>query len=149
LIGTGYAAVIGLAAWIAFGLIAPLAQADPTNAGLVFGTELLSVLTIEAISTLPLALLPFAGMDGATIRSWKLWVWVVSYAAAIGLFLLVVIAVPDSWAAIQGDALRWGVIFVIFSVVAVGIFVLNERMKKAKNAATSPPTQEGTTEHKP
>ncbi len=71
LIGSAYAAVIGLAAWVGFGIVAPMAAADPSNAGLVFAAELLGALTIEAISTLPLVLLPFAGMDGAAIRSWK------------------------------------------------------------------------------
>ncbi|HEY8590473.1 MAG TPA: hypothetical protein VIL55_13100, partial [Naasia sp.] len=106
LLGTGLALVLGLLAWAGYSLIAPLAAAEPGNGIARFATELLSAVTIEGISTMPLALLPLLALDGAAVFAWRKWVWAGAYAGGLAAFLLVMVTVPDSWTSIDGDYAR-------------------------------------------
>jgi hypothetical protein len=129
LLGSGFALVIALAAWAAYSFLAPVADADPGNLLLVGGTEFLSGLVIEGVSTLPLALLPLGTLDGATLVRWKKWVWGIAYAIGLAAFMLVLFTIPDSFATIPGDFLKWVIAFVAFGIVAIAVWVLD-------NAAT-------------
>jgi hypothetical protein len=136
LVGSGFAAAAGLVAWVGYSLVAPLADAAPGSLGPVFGAELLSALTIEGIATLPLALLPFAGLEGADLRRWRRGAWIAAYAVAVALFLLVLATIPASWGEVSGDLVRWIIVFAVFSAVAIGIWAGYQRF-----VATRSPTR--------
>lgn len=137
LVGSGFAAVVGILSWIAYSLIVPIESAG--NLGLISLKELFAALTIEGIATLPLALLPFASLDGAVLRAWKLPVWIAAYAVAAALFVFVLVSLPDSWSGVSGDIVRWAVIFAVFSVVAVGVWLLDTRPGRTRKLLPSVP----------
>ncbi len=142
LASAAFAILVGAGAWAAFGIVAPAADAAPDDVLARFAAELLSALTIEAVSTLPLAFLPFLGLDGGDLRSWRLGVWAAVYAVGLALFLVVLVALPGSWAEIQGDAIRWLVAIGIFTVGALGVWLVHRRSENRKRANPDavPPT---------
>lgn len=117
LVGSGYALVVSLVGWVGYSILAPLAE--PGNAVLVPVVEFLSGVTLEGIATLPLALLPLASLDGATLVKWKKWVWGIAYAIGLAAFALVLFTIPDSFATYTGDFLTWTLLFGAFAVAAV------------------------------
>lgn len=129
LLGSGFGLVAAALAWVGYSLLAPLGSG---NAALVFATEFLSGITLEGISTLPLALLPLARLDGATLIRWKKWVWALAYAVGIAAFTFVLFAVPGSWAEIPGDFVRWIVLFVVFGVVSVAVWAVDAVLARRK-----------------
>ncbi len=117
LVGSGYALVVSLVGWVGYSILAPVAE--PGNAVLVPVVEFLSGVTLEGIATLPLALLPLASLDGATLVKWKKWVWGIAYAIGLAAFALVLFTIPDSFATYAGDFLTWTLLFGAFALVAV------------------------------
>ncbi len=138
-----FAVVVGLGAWVGYAVVAPLAAGDPGNVVLVSSTELLSALTLEAVSALPLAFLPVAGLDGGILRRWKFLVWAIVYAVGLALFALVLFSVPGSWTEIQGDAIRWLIGFGAFTVIAITIWLIHDglRRRSEKRAAVETSAQ--------
>lgn len=137
-VSAGFAIVVGIAAWVGFAFVSPLAAADPTDVALVAGSEALSALTLEAVSTMPLAFLPLMGLDGGTLRAWRIAAWAFVYAIGVALFVLILVSMPGSWVEIQGDIVRWLIGFGAFTVIAIAIWGIHEGLKRrsAKKAAT-------------
>ncbi|BDZ46582.1 hypothetical protein [Naasia aerilata] len=129
LLGSAIALTLGLVAWVMYSVLAPLAGAGPVGRAT---TELLSALTIEGISTLPLALLPLLALDGAALFAWKRWAWGLSYAVGLAAFLLVMVTVPDSWGTVDGDYVRWVAVFAAFAGVAVGVWATHVFLERRK-----------------
>lgn len=146
LVGSGFALAAGLVAWIGYSLLAPLASASDGNLALVAITEFLSSVTIEGASSLPLALLPFAALDGGDLIAWKKWVWGVSYAVGLGAFMLVLLTVPDSFAEMPGDFVRWTALFAGYAILAVGIWGVNSALLKRKSTPAAEPKPASTRE---
>jgi hypothetical protein len=138
LVGAAFALVIGAAAWAGYAILAPLAAGAPDDIMLVTASELLSALTIEAVSTLPLALLPFAALDGGVLRRWRLVAWIVAYALALALFILVMVAVPGSWVEVQGDAMAWLIGFGVFTVLAIAIWGIHVAIQRRRETRVAP-----------
>ena len=122
LVGSGFAAVVGLGAWIGYSV---------TPADAVIVRELLSALAIEGVATLPIALLPFRGLDGAHLRAWKLAVWIAAFVIAVALFVLILVTLPAGFAPIAGNVVLWAVVFAVFSALAVGVWLLDRKLAKA------------------
>jgi peptidoglycan/LPS O-acetylase OafA/YrhL len=119
-----------------------VSAANPGELWAVFFTEFFSGVTVEGISALPLALLPLVALDGATLFKWKKWVWAVSYVVGLAAFMLVLLTIPAAWGEVQGDFLRWVLLFVGFAVFAVAVWGINaliERRKKTPAVETPPP----------
>ncbi len=131
-----FSIAVGVGAWAAFAALEPIAAADPQSLLLVTATELASALTITAVSTLPLALLPVASLDGGTVRKWSFWAWALVYASSLALFLIVLVDVPASWVEIQGDVLRWMIGFAAFTVVLIAIWAVHAARSRARAADT-------------
>jgi hypothetical protein len=129
LLGSGFGLVAAAIGWIGYSL---LATVKGDNAFTVFVAEFFSGLTIEGISTLPLALLPFARLDGATLLKWKKWVWAIAYAFGLAAFMLVLFTVPGSWGEIPGDFLRWISLFLAFGVVAMAIWAIDNYLARRR-----------------
>lgn len=135
LLGAAFGLVAAAIGWIGYSLLEPV-KGD--SAVLVFITEFFSGVTIEGISSLPLALIPLARLDGATLIKWKKWVWGLAYAIGLAAFMFVLFNVPGSWGDVPGDFVRWIVLFVAFGVVAVTIWAIDNflaRRRKRKTGA--------------
>jgi hypothetical protein len=125
LLGSGFALVAALVGWVLYSVLAPIAEGAPGNLPLVFGTEFLSGVTIEGVSSLPLVLLPLAALDGADLLKWKKWVWGIGYAVGLAAFMLVLLTIPASFATMPGDFYRWIALFLGYAVVAVAVWAIN------------------------
>lgn len=136
LVGSGFALVIALLAWAGYSLLSPVADGS-ANPLLVFLNEFFSGITIEGISALPIALLPFAVLDGGHLFAWKKWVWGLAYALALAGFMLVLVTIPASFDRIPGDFVRWLLIFVVFGVVAVGVWAIDAAIGRRRAAASA------------
>jgi hypothetical protein len=146
LLGSGFALAIALIGWVGYSLLAPVSAANPGELWAVFFTEFFSGVTVEGISTLPLALLPLVALDGAALFKWKKWVWAISYVVGLAAFMLVLLTLPAAWGEVQGDFLRWVLLFVCFAVFAVAVWGINalvERRKKTPAVEAPPPAPAG------
>jgi hypothetical protein len=132
IVGSAFALVLGLVGWVGYSIVAPLSAASFGNPVLVTITEFLSGVTIEGVSSLPLALLPFAALDGGDLLKWKKWVWGLAYAVGLAAFMLVLLSIPDSFGTIKGDFLRWILLFGVYTVVAVGIWIIDGALTRRK-----------------
>lgn len=121
---------IGAVAWTGYAVLAPIAAGAPDDLVLRTGTELLSALTIEAVSVLPLAFLPVVGLDGFVLRKWRILAWIPVYAIGLALFALVLLTVPGSFTQVQRDAIRWLIGFGAFTVVAIVIWVIHLALQR-------------------
>ena len=135
LVGSGFALALGLLGWTAYSL---LTLVDPAgNLALVTASEFFSGVTIEGISSLPLALLPFAVLDGGHLLKWKKWVWGAAYAVGVAAFMLVLFTIPDSFAVIPGDFIRWLLLFAAYALIAVGVWWIDLAARRRKPSRDS------------
>jgi hypothetical protein len=133
--GTAYAAVVALLAWIVYSVMN--ASGPPDGALLVSVSEFLGGITLEGVSTLPIALIPLATLDGGILFAWRRWVWAVSYVIGLALFMLVLFNLPGGDEPVDGDFVRWALVFVVFAVIAVGVWLADLLVRRRKPAAAS------------
>ncbi len=133
--GTAYAAVVALIAWIVYSVMN--ASGPPDGALLVSVSEFLGGVTLEGVSTLPIALIPLATLDGAILFAWRKWVWALSYVVGLALFMLVLFNLPGGDEPVDGDFVRWALVFVAFAVIAVGVWLVDLLVRRRKPAAAS------------
>lgn len=131
--GSAYAAAIALIAWIAYSLMN--AGGAPDNAALVAVSEFLGGVTLEGVSTLPIALIPLATLDGGILFAWRKWVWAVSYVVGLALFMLVLFNLPGGSTPVDGGFIRWIIVFGVFAVVAVGVWLVDYLLRRRPVAA--------------
>jgi hypothetical protein len=139
--GALYAAVLGVAALVGYNFLVayPIsemirwAEIDPDQSfalyeAVSFGTvalgEFFSILCIAAIATLPLALLPFAFLDGANLWRWNKIAWGITYAAGAALYSLVLVPLPASWEEISRGFGSWVAIYAIYALLAVVVWAI-------------------------
>jgi hypothetical protein len=123
LVSVGATVLLGLTAWLGYSAIAPLAEAHPSFWNLLW-SEALSATTIESLATLVISLLPLRFLDGATLFAWKKWVWALAYFAALIILIFVIAPISDNWGPESAPLFGWGVFFILFALVAVGIWAL-------------------------
>jgi hypothetical protein len=140
LIMVTYFFVIGIGAWLAYTWLASIhlfgtgvagleyAPVSNAQAWLGFGQvtigEFMSILTVEAFSTIPLALVPLAGLEGQTLFQWKKWVWAVAYVFGMAAYIVVILPSPNSWTQPQSSFQAWVAVVVIYSLVAIAAYGL-------------------------
>lgn len=108
LAASAYLAVVGVAAWTLYSFLVahPVLSyirweeidvyqmksvSDAAALATVALGEFLAIVTVTAASSLPLKLLPLRQFEGAYVWAWSRFAWIVSYALAIGLFVLIVV----------------------------------------------------------
>lgn len=138
--GAAYATVLGLAAWVGYTTIAQFKLTDVGNlsgidnqytfqvyTAISFAQtglgELASVICVQALSTVPIALLPLAFLSGSALWQWKKWVWVVTYAFGLAAYSLVLVPMPTSWKQISQSLALWIGVFLTYAIFAVGLWV--------------------------
>jgi hypothetical protein len=119
LVGAGYAAVIGLAAWIGYSSI----PASSSAFGLVLLREFLSQLAVAGLASLPISLLPFKALSGESLFRWKRVAWAISYAVGLVIFLIVLLPMPFSWSGVSEPLVAWVSLFVAYSIVAALVWL--------------------------
>ena len=105
LIYAGLTLVGGVAFWLGYSSL--MSQSAQLSTWQVSAGELLSLLTIEAIATLPVLLLPLHFMPGAKLFAWNKWVWVMSYAVVLTSFVFILVPLPGSWGVTSSPLLFW------------------------------------------
>jgi hypothetical protein len=141
LAGAVWAAVLGLGAFAGYTFLVanPISsfvewqQIDPTAAFRVheltqFGNvaigEFLSALCIAALSSLPIALLPFAFLEGSNLWRRSKIVWVIAYAMGAAVYSYVLVPLPASWDEISSTFSSWIGVYVAYAVFAVALWAL-------------------------
>ncbi|MDH6532373.1 hypothetical protein M2119_000610 [Aurantimicrobium minutum] len=139
LAGAIYAAVLGVGAWLLYSSLAvsPVQTVIPWNLvpsagevdfysiavyGNVAAGEFLSILTIAALASLPIGLLPFRFLEGINIWRWSKVAWVFIYAVGVSIYSLVLMSLPQSWKEISVPFAWWVAIYFIYSAIALGIW---------------------------
>jgi hypothetical protein len=121
LISTGLTVVLGLGAWLGYSAIVTQVHEHPGFWNLLLA-ETFTATTIEALATLVIALLPFKFLDGSALFSWRPWVWAVSYLFSLVILIFVIAPISDNWGPETAPLVGWTVFFVIFAIVAVGVW---------------------------
>lgn len=137
----GYLFGVGLVSWVAYSLVTGIQGATADAAG-VFVREILGGLTIGALAALPIILLPWPGLIGGVIYSWRRGVWFGAYAVAILAFLIILLPLPQSWASIGMPFATWLAVYVAFAVVSIVVWV-------ALTYGLSRPTRKGAQNDQP
>ena len=104
--------------------------------------ETLAAITLEALGTLVIALLPIEFLDGRTIFRWSKLAWTGLYLLTLLVFLFVVVPLTDNWGVASAPIFGWGTLFVVFALVAVVTWALFRRKPRAttsSQAAAAPP----------
>ena len=75
---------------------------------------------------------------------WKKWVWAIAYAVGVAAFTVVLLGVPQSFREIPGDFARWISLFIVFGVLSVAVWVIDNVLvaRRKKRAAEAEPEPE-------
>jgi hypothetical protein len=131
--GSAYAAAIALIAWIAYSVMNAGGPSD--NAFVIAVSEFLGGVTLEGVSTLPIALIPLATLEGGILFAWRRWVWAVCYVVGLVLFMLVLFNLPGGSTPVDGGFVRWLIVFGVFAVLATGVWLIDFLLRRRPVAA--------------
>jgi hypothetical protein len=136
----GLTIAAGLLAWIGYGI------ASATIAGQGFFNNLLiealAAVTLEALGTLVVALLPIEFLDGRTIFRWSKPAWLGLYAVTALIFVFVVVPLSDNWGTMSAPIFGWGTLFAVFAAVAIitwAVFRRRARVRPSSREDAAPP----------
>jgi hypothetical protein len=113
----------GIGAWMLYGASLALGSPEPGFAELLW-RETLVAITVEALTSLVIALIPVMFMDGRSIWQWSKLVWAGLAAVATTAFVLIIIPLPNAWAATAGPLATTVVLFVGFMVLTVVVWAI-------------------------
>ena len=137
--GAFWAALLGLAAFACytFLVVRPIPSLiewesiDPnaafvvyqlTEFGNVAAGEFFSAVCIAALSSLPIALLPFAFLDGSHLWRYNRVAWVILYALGAMVYSYVLVPLPASWDEITVTVSAWAGVYVAYAGIAVAVW---------------------------
>ena len=135
LIGLGYAFAIGVLAWIGYSILTATAGEHP-GAVLVFVQETLSSAAIAGMAALPIALLPVGALVGREVWRWNRGIWAAAYAVGLVGFFLVLMPMPFSWQTVPLSLWTWIGLYLLYVVVAIGVWLVVTRPWRKEPAAT-------------
>jgi hypothetical protein len=139
-LGVGITIAAGILAWLGYGL-ATLASGPGFWNNLLI--ETLAAITLEALGTLVIALLPIDFVDGRTIFRWSKLAWAGLYLLTLLVFLFVVVPMSGNWGAMSAPVFGWGTLFVVFGVVAIVTWAVFRRFPARSTTPSSPQDAEG------
>lgn len=132
LVATGWAFVLALAAWLAYGAWSHLS--GESVAATMF-VETLSGLVIGGIVGIPLGLLPLRGLGGHTLFAWNRTVWTVCYAIGVFAFFVILMPMPFAWREVGWDLGAWVAGYLLYAAIAVALWLAVFRPWKKPDAA--------------
>jgi hypothetical protein len=124
-LGVGLTLAAGVLAWLGYGAATAAMSGEGFVNNLVI--EVLAAITLEALGTLVVALLPIEFLDGRTIFRWSKVAWLGLYLITVLVFLFVVVPLSDNWGTMSAPILGWGTLFAVFAVVAVATWAIFRR----------------------
>lgn len=134
--GALYIIVIGLAAWSVYLLSGePVEIGETTSATLV--QNISATLCVQALSTLPILLLPFAFLNGTNLWHWRKWAWAIAYSFCIGIYSWVLLPLPFAWSGEKVPYFAWVSVFTIYSLIALVVWVWLRKVNSPRKARSS------------
>jgi hypothetical protein len=103
--------------------------------------DVLAALSTQGLTSLLIAMLPLAYLDGRDVWRYSRRLWALCYAATATAFALVVVPKTSSWAVLGARITSWGIALGVFCVIAVGVYLgirLLDRRETARRAAEQP-----------
>jgi hypothetical protein len=88
----------------------------------VTAAEFMSMIAVSAFSTVPISMLPFAGLGGKSLIAWKRWVWVVTYFFGLLAFVIVVLPMPNVWSQPSEAVSSWLAVLAAYTVISLIAF---------------------------
>jgi hypothetical protein len=131
----------GLLAWLGYGIASTASGPGFWNNLTI---ETFAAITLEALGTMVVALLPIDFLDGRTIFRWSKRAWIGLYLVTGLIFLFVVVPMAGNWGTMSAPIFGWGTLFAVFAIVAIATWALFRRFppkRKVEEAAT-PSSQE-------
>ena len=113
----GFAVAVGLVGWTLYNVFVQ-------STGQVVVSEFFAALTIEALATLPIVLLPARFMPGASLFAWNRWLWGVTYVVGLTLFAVVLVPMPQSWDSVGVTLFSWATVFIAYCLLAALIWLV-------------------------
>ena len=134
-LGVGLTIAAGLLAWLGYGIASTASGPGFWNN---LAIETFAAITLEALGTLVIALLPIDFLDGRTIFRWSKPAWVGLYVLTLLVFLFVVVPMSGNWGVMSAPIFGWGTLFVVFGIVAIATWAIFRRFpaRGAANGAT-------------
>ena len=116
------AAVAGLVAWAAYGLVD-----DAEGTWGVLAAETLSAAAVVGLVALPLALMPVPGLAGHEVFGWNRRVWAACYAFGLFAFFVVLMPTPYAWAEVSWSLVAWVLVYLAYLGAAITVWWLVRR----------------------
>jgi hypothetical protein len=113
----------GVGAWMLYGASITLGSSEPGFAELLW-RETLVAISVEALTSLVIALIPIMFMDGRSIWQWSKLVWAGLTSLAVIAFVVIIIPLPNAWAATAGPLATTVLLFVGFMVLTVVVWAI-------------------------
>jgi hypothetical protein len=138
-LGVGLTIGAGLVAWLGYGFATAAISGQGFFNNLLI--EALAAITLEALGTLVVALLPIEFLDGRTIFRWSKLAWLGLYAITALVFLFVVVPLSDNWGTMTAPVFGWGTLFAVFAAVAIitwAVFRRRSRVRPSTPEAAEP-----------
>jgi hypothetical protein len=122
-VGLLHSFVVAILGWIAYSLLDPVvtSAAPPWQ---LFIHETFAGLAIAGIALLPMVLLPLRGLPGNELFTWNRILWGASYVVGLVAFLVILLPLPYSWGVVPVALWAWVALFVLYSVVAVTLWLI-------------------------
>lgn len=115
---------VGVGAWLVYSF---------TETG-VLVHEFASMLTVDALSTLPIVLLPLVFMAGLPLWKWNRAAWVALYTLSGALFILALIPLPSSWTDITEPLALWIGLYIAYCLLAIGTWAIMRHLFRGLDA---------------
>jgi hypothetical protein len=133
---TGLTIAAGILAWLGY---SALVTTHGSGFWYELGLETLVAITLEAVGTLIITMLPLTFLDGKVIFTWNKWAWAGVYALTIVVFAVIVMPISNNWGAMTAPIFGWGTLFVVFAIVAFGTWAVFRFLPGRKAATPSTP----------
>jgi hypothetical protein len=121
LLGAALTISAGILAWLGF---SALRAAGGSGFWYELSLESLVAITLEAVGTMIIAMLPLTFLDGKTIFRWNKWAWAGIYLVTVLVFVVIVLPISDNWGTMSAPIFGWATLFVVFAVVALGTWAV-------------------------
>ena len=129
--------VVGLCAWGLYLVTAPVAAFFGPPVSIAVG-EFLAMVCVEALSILPLILLPASPMPGFELFRWNKWAWGIFFVLGLTIFSFVLVPMPSAWSSVNEPFALWIALLLGYVLVAVavwlGVHLINRRTRQREKS---------------
>ncbi|CAN5235056.1 hypothetical protein BH09ACT6_BH09ACT6_12730 [soil metagenome] len=112
---------LGVSSWLLYSALGLQNQVEPTFGSQLLA-EVLSGLTVEALTAPVVALVPLTFLDGRPVFAWSKPGWVCLYSVAATTFVLVLLPMPSTWVEVPSLLSPWAIASGVFTAVSVAVW---------------------------